>query len=180
MADPATTDARPTTTGGPSARLALRPPDHAVDRRSVAWWTVRALVGVLPPVLLLALLGLLIAPARFWLLLSAALIAVPGLLYTAVMPSWRYRVHRWETTGEAVFTRAGWAWQEWRIAPLSRIQTVDTVRGPLQRAFGLSTLIVTTASAAGAVRIEGLAHGLARDLAEELTLITQATPGDAT
>ncbi|QDY81304.1 PH domain-containing protein [Streptomyces qinzhouensis] len=181
MADSATTEAHPPPTGGGTGvRLALRPPTRAVDRRSVAWWTVRALGAVLPPVLALVLLGTLIAPARFWLLLSAAVIGVPGLLYAAVMPSWRYRVHRWETTDDAVFTRAGWVWQQWRIAPLTRIQTVDTVRGPLQRTFGLATLIVTTASAAGAVRIDGLAHELARDLAEELTRITQAGPGDAT
>ncbi|WP_107251355.1 PH domain-containing protein [Streptomyces vinaceus] len=62
----------------------------------------------------------------------------------------------------------------------SRIQTVDTVRGPIQQMFALSTLVVTTASAAGAVRIDGLAQDKARDLAEELTRITQATPGDAT
>ncbi len=89
-------------------------------------------------------------------------------------------MHRWETTEDAVFTRAGWVRQQWRIAPLSRIQTVDTVRGPIQQMFALSTLVVTTASAAGAVRIDGLAQDKARDLAEELTRITQATPGDAT
>nr|WP_234355622.1 PH domain-containing protein [Streptomyces sp. MMG1522] len=160
--------------------LALRPPSHAPDRRSIGWWTVQALVTVLPPTLILVLLGVLITPARYWLMLAAAVIGAPGLLYTAVMPAWRYRVHRWETTGDAVFTRAGWVRQQWRIAPLSRIQTVDTVRGPIQQMFALSTLVVTTASAAGAVRIDGLAQDKARDLAEELTRITQATPGDAT
>ncbi|MGV9315476.1 PH domain-containing protein [Streptomyces sp. NPDC003691] len=181
MAESATTESPSPPAGGPSGvRLELRPPSHTVDRRSIGWWAVQALVTVLPPVLILVLLGVLITPARFWLLFSAAVIGVPGLLYTAVMPFWRYRVHRWETTGDAVFTRAGWVWQQWRIAPLSRIQTVDTVRGPIQQMFGLATLIVTTASAAGAVRIDGLAHEQARDLAEELTLITQATPGDAT
>lgn len=182
MADSATAEA-PSPPGGDAASgadLVLRPPSRSPDRRSIGWWTVQALVTVLPPTLILVLLGVLITPARYWLLLSAALIGVPGLLYTAVMPIWRYRVHRWETTDDAVFTRAGWVRQEWRIAPLARIQTVDTVRGPIQQLFGLATLVVTTASAAGAIRIDGLAHELARDLAEELTLITQTTPGDAT
>lgn len=70
--------------------------------------------------------------------------------------------------------------REWRIAPMSRIQTVDTVRGPLEQLFGLATVTVTTASAKGAVRIGGLAHGTAAELAERLTRITQDTPGDAT
>lgn len=63
---------------------------------------------------------------------------------------------------------------------MSRIQTVDTVRGPLEQLFGLATLTVTTASAKGALKIEGLGHETAADLAERLTRITQDTPGDAT
>ncbi len=161
-------------------RPVLRPPSNRVERRSIGWWTSQAVVVVVPPVCVLVLLALLIEPARPWLLLSAAVVGVPGVVTMAVMPVWRYRVHRWETTGDAVYTRAGWVRQEWRIAPLSRIQTVDTVRGPLQQLFGLATVTVTTASAAGAVKIDGLDHAFARDLVDELTRVTQATPGDAT
>ncbi|MGW7416481.1 PH domain-containing protein [Streptomyces sp. NPDC054863] len=135
---------------------------------------------VVPPVLVLVLLGILIAPARFWLLLPAAVVAVPGLAVSVFLPLWWYRVHRWEVTDSAVYVRTGFFWQEWRIAPMSRIQTVDTVRGPLQQLFGLATVVVTTASAKGAVRIEGLDHEVAAELAERLTEITGATPGDAT
>lgn len=163
-----------------AAEPVLRPPSHRVERRSIGWWTAQAVAVVVPPVAVLGLLALLIEPARPWLLLSAVVVGVPGVVTMAVMPVWRYRVHRWETTGDAVYTRAGWVRQEWRIAPLSRIQTVDTVRGPLQQLFGLATVTVTTASAAGAVKIDGLDHAFARNLVDELTTVTQATPGDAT
>jgi uncharacterized protein len=63
---------------------------------------------------------------------------------------------------------------------MSRIQTVDTQRGPLEQRFGLATVTVTTASAKGAIKIEGLDHATAEELAERLTATTQATPGDAT
>lgn len=66
------------------------------------------------------------------------------------------------------------------MAPLSRIQTVDTQRGPLQRALGLSSVTITTASAAGALTIVGLDQTVAEEVVERLTAITQATPGDAT
>ena len=89
-------------------------------------------------------------------------------------------MHRWEVTEEAVYVRTGLVLQEWRIAPMSRIQTVDTVRGPLEQLFRLSTVIVTTASSKGAVHIAGLDHEVAAALAEQLTHITDATPGDAT
>lgn len=46
--------------------------------------------------------------------------------------------------------------------------------------LGLATVTVTTASAAGALRIDGLDYTLAKDVVEQLTEVTQATPGDAT
>jgi uncharacterized protein len=60
------------------------------------------------------------------------------------------------------------------------VQTVDARRGPLQQLLGLSSVRITTASAAGAVEIDGLDHLLAADLVDTLTARTQATPGDAT
>ncbi|GAA1091391.1 PH domain-containing protein [Nocardiopsis composta] len=170
----------------PATDLRLRPPRHRVERRAIALWTLRALIGTaltaLPTAAAAITLGLFdVVP---WLVLilwavTAAAGAI-GLAVTAVMPTWRYRVHRWEVTDEAVYTASGWLWQEWRIAPLSRIQTVDTDRGPLQRAFGLSSLTVTTASAAGPLKVDGLDAELASDLAVRLSEATQAVPGDAT
>ncbi|MGP4020087.1 PH domain-containing protein [Saccharopolyspora sp. 5N708] len=163
-----------------SAGLRLRPPRNRVERRAIGWWTTQALVLVLPPLIALAVTALFIPPARFWLILAFVVVAVIGVPYTLVMPQWRYRVHRWETTEDAVYTAAGWLRQEWRIAPMSRIQTVDTVRGPLQQMFNLSSVTVTTASAAGPLTIGGLDREVAVAVVEQLTAITQATPGDAT
>ncbi|WMX47644.1 PH domain-containing protein [Streptomyces roseicoloratus] len=158
----------------------LRPPRNAVDRRAVGWWRTRSLIATAVPVTVLAVVGALVAPATAWLLTAAGAVAVLGLGCTAFFPAWWFRVHRWEVTDDAVYVRTGALWQEWRIAPMSRIQTVDTVRGPLERAFRLATVTVTTASSKGAIRVEGLDHQLAADLAERLTAITRATPGDAT
>ncbi|QUH00431.1 PH domain-containing protein [Saccharopolyspora erythraea] len=165
---------------GQAGELRLRPPRHRVDRRAVSCWTVQALLAVAVPVVALAVAAFFITPARFWLLLALAVVAVLGIAYVLVMPRWRYRVHRWETTDDAVYTAAGWISQEWRVAPMSRIQTVDTVRGPLQQMFDLSSVTVTTASAAGPLTIEGLDRQVAVDLVQQLTATTQATPGDAT
>jgi membrane protein YdbS with pleckstrin-like domain len=167
-------------TAAPGSTTRLRPPRNEVDRRAVGWWTANLLLLVGAPVLVLVVLGVLIPPARFWLVAPAVLIAVVGLPAVLALPRWWFRVHRWEVTDTAVYTRTGWFWQEWRVAPLSRIQTVDTRRGPLEQRFGLATVVVTTASAKGAVTIPGLDHAAAEDIAEQLTLTTQAVPGDAT
>ncbi|MFG2601507.1 PH domain-containing protein [Streptomyces sp. NPDC048462] len=158
----------------------LRPPANTLDPRVVGWWRARWLLLTAGPVAVPAVLGAFLASARFWLLLCAVALAVLGAACAVLLPLWWFRTHRWEVTDEAVYVRTGALWQEWRIAPMSRIQTVDTVRGPLEQLCRLATVTVTTASAKGAVRIEGLDHELAAELVERLTRITQDTPGDAT
>jgi uncharacterized protein len=163
-----------------SEPLRLRPPRHRVSPRAITWWTARAGLEV-AAVLVPLTAGLVAWPgARPWLVPATAAAVVLGLGYLLVMPRWRFRVHRWETTEDAVYTSAGWVNQQWRVAPMSRIQTVDTERGPLQQLFGLATVTVTTASAAGALRLAGLDRAVADQLVEQLTATTQATPGDAT
>jgi membrane protein YdbS with pleckstrin-like domain len=157
----------------------LRPPAHRVDPRAVRWWQLRALVTlvvlVVPQVVVLLLTG---APGAMFAL-PAVTAAVVGA-YALVVPGVRYRIHRWEVTDEAVYTLSGWLVREWRIAPISRVQTVDTQHGPLQQLLRLATVTVTTASARGAVTIAGLDADAAAELARSLTATTQATPGDAT
>ncbi|MEU9091345.1 PH domain-containing protein [Streptomyces sp. NPDC048428] len=158
----------------------LRAPAHTPDPRAIGWWRAQWLLLTAAPVTVLTVLGAFLASARFWLLPAAAVLAVLGIGCAVVVPLWWFRTHRWEVTDQAVYVRTGVLWQEWRIAPMSRIQTVDTVRGPLEQLCRLATVTVTTASSKGAVRIEGLDHELAAELAERLTRITQDTPGDAT
>lgn len=141
---------------------------------------VQAILTFVPLVLVLVVLAFVFSSLQPWFLLAAAAAALFGTFYTIFVPGLKYRIHRWEMTDIAVYTASGWFWQEWRVAPLSRVQTVDTERGPLQRSFGLSTVTITTASAAGAIKIEGLDHHVAEETVARLTEITQATGGDAT
>ncbi len=107
-------------------------------------------------------------------------VAVGSAPTVIVMPLSRYLVHRWEFTDKAAYSLTGWLVREWRIAPVSRIQGVNTVRGPLQRLFGLATLRVTTASEEGTVVVPGVDADIATEAARALTEITWSTPGDAT
>ena len=161
--------------------LTLRPPRHLVSRRAIWYWTARALVGWL--VLVAAEVAwTLLAPASTagWHLVALVATIVVAAAHLIVMPQWRYRVHRWEATPHAVYTQAGWFSQQRRIAPISRIQTVDTERGPIEQVFGLSNVTVTTASAAGPLRIHGLDRDRAQALVDELAAAIEATRGDAT
>lgn len=156
-------------------------PAHRVSARAVRLWTTVAALNI----------GLLLgAPQLVWWIADrgaspwhlpvAVISSLTSLLYLLAMPRWRYRVHRWEHTASAIHTRTGWFNQERRIAPASRVQTVDLRRGPLEQLFGLATVRVTTASAAGPVTIEGLDLAVATALVEELTSAAEAAHDDAT
>jgi membrane protein YdbS with pleckstrin-like domain len=160
--------------------VALRDPANLVCRRAVWYWTARALLCwlVVAAVVVLVLVQTDGNRRPGYLILAGVVLL--AALHSAVMPRWRYRVHRWEATPIAVYTRAGWFNQERRIAPLSRIQTVDTERGPLEQLFRLANVTVTTASAAGPLKIHGLAPDTADRLVAELTAATAVDPHDAT
>jgi hypothetical protein len=144
-------------------------------------WTIQAVV----------LLAVLLAGQVAWWLVDDAASRTPhwvvgavwlvaGAAYAVAMPQWRYRVHRWEATPRAIYTQSGWLRQERRIAPLSRVQTVDLERGPVAQLLRLASVTITTASAAGPVTIHGLDLTVAHELVDALTAAAVAETGDAT
>jgi membrane protein YdbS with pleckstrin-like domain len=164
----------------PKGAADLRPPRHRVSPRAIRYWTARAAAGW--ALVVLAQAAWLVASRAdgTWHALAFAVTAVLAAAHLAVMPRWRYAVHRWEAAPGAVYTQSGWFDQERRIAPVSRIQTVDTERGPFEQLFGLSSVTVTTASAAGALEIKGLDRAVADRLVDELTGATTLDEADAT
>lgn len=162
-----------------ASRSTLREPSQRVSPRARLMWQLGNLTEGLFTIALLtgAVLAWDAVDFRWWML-ALAVVALGG--YVAVVPQWRYLVHRWEVTDTAVYTQTGWWARERRIAPMSRIQTVDYAEGPVARLFGLATVTVTTASAAGALQIAGLAKDRAQQLVDELTLKADAVEGDAT
>jgi membrane protein YdbS with pleckstrin-like domain len=169
------------TRAGTGEAIELRLPRNRVSPRAKAYWLTRALAGWI----------VLVAAELVWFfvgddgntglhLIGFVVTVVFAAAHLLIMPRWRYAVHRWEITPDAVYTRSGWVDQEWRIAPISRIQTVDSERGALQRLFRLADLTVTTASSAGPLKIHGLDVEVAQRAADELTGNAVASEGDAT
>ena len=157
----------------------LREPSQRVSPSARWMWLVGALLESGFLFFAYLLIAYVWAPFdfRWWV---SVLVGLALATYVVVVPLWRYAVHRWEVTDTAVYTQVGWWTRERRIAPMSRIQTVDYSEGAIERLFGLASVTVTTASAAGALEISGLDRALAQRLAEELTVQADAVPGDAT
>jgi membrane protein YdbS with pleckstrin-like domain len=164
-----------------AAPLRIRPPNRRLSPRFILWRTLNTLcwaVGVLG----LFLIPYFIFPAaRTWLEPIIWVLAAVFAVNLLFMPTYRYYVHRWETTEEAVYTLSGWISREWRIVPISRIQSIDTVQGPLEQMLRLATVKVTTVAAGRhGVSNEGWDAEVAKAADDRLNEITQATPGDAT
>ncbi|WP_028477210.1 PH domain-containing protein [Nocardia sp. CNY236] len=143
-------------------------------------WTVQIALAWMIPFVAQIVWAALDSAHRGWQLVVFLLTLASAVLHIGVVPWWRYAVHRWEVTDEAVYTRVGWLAQESRVAPISRVQTVDTDRGPLERLLGLATVTVTTASSAGAVQISALDLAVAEETVTRLTRIAAQHRGDAT
>jgi membrane protein YdbS with pleckstrin-like domain len=155
-------------------------PANRPSRKAPLVWAIGAAI----PWALLAVAQLVwfaIERRMLWLHGAAAVATVVGIaVFVGVVPAWRYRVHRWDIGPQAVYTQSGWLVQERRIAPIARVQTVDTHRGPLDRLFGLANVTVTTASSAGAVHILALDSDVADRVVAQLTDIAAIGAEDAT
>lgn len=167
--------------GMPSARL--REPAHRVSPRAVRYWTVNsAITGVIVWAVMFAIAWFL-PEGRWWstgLVWIFVAVMVADVVEVVLEPTIRYRRTRWEVRDGKVFVQTGWLSRDQRLAPLSRVQTVDTHRGPVMRIYGLADITVTTASAAGPITIPCLDSELAERVTAELARITGATRGDAT
>ena len=155
-------------------------PTNPPSRKAPVVWAIGAAIPWL--MLVVGQLVWFVLDSRLpWLHIAAAALTALGIVvFVIIGPLWRYRVHRWDISPQAVYTRSGWLVQERRIAPISRVQTVDTYRGPVDRLFGLANVTVTTASSAGAVRIVALDSEVADRVVAQLTDIAALGEEDAT
>ena len=102
-------------------------------------------------------------------------LAVPGavlllaLLLVLVVPARRYRRWGYCEGGDEIEIRRGNIVRVRTIVPFGRVQHIDVAQGPIQRAFGLATLVLHTAGTHGAsVPLPGLRHGDAEALRDRI------------
>lgn len=173
----------------PTGVAQLRPPLRRVSGRAIGVWTLRLLFGAVFNLVVLSLVAWAASSAPWgwipewaseyaWALPVAY--SVYALAKIAIVPSWRYRVHRWEVGDDVIYTRVGWISRAWQLVPVNRLQTVDHTQGWLERIFDVATLKVQTASYAGSSTIEGLDSEEARRLSEELAVRAGTLRDDAT
>jgi membrane protein YdbS with pleckstrin-like domain len=118
----------------------------------------------------MAALGLGFVDGLSWWLPGVALLLLLlalGLGFWQADWAWRYT--RWRLDDDGLRLRRGRWWRHERMVPRARVQHLDIERGPIERRFGLATLVVHTAGTAhGALRQAGFAEADAMQLREAL------------
>lgn len=147
-------------------------PEERLERRVVVYWyltdCLRAVV--IATVLIVAATtwqahdrAQTWAPTTAWIvgaLLVAVALVAPPLAYAR----WAFAVD-----DRVLRMRYGILFVEERLVPVPRMQHVDLTRGPIERLFGLSTLVVFTAGNEGsAFRVPGLLAERARALRDRI------------
>ncbi|WP_115862671.1 PH domain-containing protein [Halorussus litoreus] len=101
-----------------------------------------------------------------WIAVTVAGLALAlGLVFVVL----RYRVWRFAVRDDDLYLERGVLTRVNTVVPYVRVQHVDTQRGPVERALGLSSVVVYTAGSRGAdVTVPGLTPERADDLQEQL------------
>lgn len=162
-------------TAASATSAARTPAEHALrqlDPRVVLLWRMGWLMRTL-------FLSAAAAVSLVWLELplpSPAIVAgifVLGLAMTLAWPPLQYRHWGFAVRQNDVFVRHGVLWRTTSVVPHGRIQHVDTQQGPLERAVGLSSVVMFTAGTVGAtLAIAGLSQADAESLRERLAQLS--------
>lgn len=148
-------------------------PPHQLAPAAVWLWRLQGLTRLLffglPLAVGLAVGLATVAPA--WVGASlAAVMVVARLGLVLAWPPLRYDAFRYGVRGHDLLVQSGVLYRRWSSVPLSRIQHVDTRQGPLERLFGVQSLLVFTAAGVSADGvIPALTDADAQALRDELS-----------
>ena len=139
------------------------PPSEHLDPRARTLWRLSGLLQAVPmaAIAIAAAAGAArfdLVPTPVAVALAAAVVALSAVGVWPY-PDLLWRQWRYEIGDVEVDIQRGWLTTTRTLIPMARIQHVDTRRGPLQRRFGLTSVVLYTA--AGASEIPALADPVA-------------------
>ncbi len=151
----------------------LLPPER-LEPRVVVYWLVGDLLTALVLTGLAWFVGRPLLAANwdgwtrtFELVLGGVCLGMLAL--AAAVPPLAWARWRYGYLQDLLLMRYGILFVEERAVPVRRMQHVDLVRGPIERLFGLATLVVFTAGNEGsAFRVPGLRVARAQELRDRI------------
>ena len=145
-------------------------PDQRLDPRAIRVWQIGELIGwgvtLLMAAVVIGALDRFTDLSRLWLGMAGGVVLAFALLNIIWIPHLRWRRWAYRVGDIEVDLERGW----WTITrtriPMARIQHVDMRRSPLQRRYGLASVILYTA--AGASEIPALADPVASSVRDRI------------
>lgn len=141
-----------------------------LDPRQI--WVIRIRLTVSAIPLLLIVSALDGGPLRDAAIPAGATTALAALLVLAailVLPRRRYRAWGYRMDEEEIHIRRGLLVRVRTAVPFGRVQHIDVAQGPIERLFGLGTLILHTAGTRGAaVALPGLRYKRAERMRDRI------------
>ncbi|MDR1711254.1 MAG: PH domain-containing protein [Propionibacteriaceae bacterium] len=153
----------------PATAGLFEPPGVVWQPAQPALLTVR-LIGAGITAGIVLLVG--VAAWLFWTEIWVAIIAFAAFAIAAsqlVLIPRRVRALGWAIRDRDLFVKHGVLNRTLSVVPYTRVQYVDITVGPIERAFGLTTLQVNTAAVGTATAVPGLSPEQAAGLREILT-----------
>ena len=125
-------------------------PSEKLDPRSRRVWLIGDLIGAVVTTAITAvvayLLNLWLEFGMAWMIGVPLALAIILMAWAFIRPEIEFRQWRFEIREDEVDLLHGVITRTRQVVPMSRIQHVDTERGPIQRRYGLSTVKFFTAA----------------------------------
>jgi membrane protein YdbS with pleckstrin-like domain len=155
---------------GPDGREYPLDPRHVTVERISGWIAFGVIAG---PTFIGLLIANLVAPLSLDVRLAgvAAWVFVAGWLAwgAQIWPPIAHRYASYRVDDEGIEIKRGVVWRRILSIPRSRIQHTDVSQGPLERSYGLGTLVIYTAGTEHArVHLPGLDHRVALRIRDHL------------
>ncbi|MGN6032016.1 MAG: PH domain-containing protein [Thermomicrobiales bacterium] len=153
----------------------IPPPEKRLDPKAKRLWIINNLIGI--AVLVAIAVGISYGLHRWrdlampWTVGVPVAIAVAGGLLAWADAAVRYRIWRYEIRTDEVDLMHGLITRRRQLVPMARIQHVDTRQGPLERHYGLATVLFYTA--AGGMEIPALSVEHAAEVRNQIAALAK-------
>jgi membrane protein YdbS with pleckstrin-like domain len=159
----------------PAAATVYLEPSEKLDPRSRRVWLIGDLIGAVVVTAIVAgimfMLDWWLDLGRVWSIGVPVVLGLAQLAWAIIRPEIEFRQWRFEIREDEVDLLHGVITRTRQVVPMSRIQHVDTERGPIQRRYGLSTVKFFTA--AGAMEIPQLSDERADAVRDQIATLAK-------
>jgi len=153
----------------------IPPPEKRLDPKAKRLWIINNLIGVVIFVAIAVAITLLLHRwrdlAMTWTVGVPVAVAVVGSGIAWADAVVRYRIWRYEIRADEVDLMHGLITRRRQLVPMARIQHVDTRQGPLERHYGLATVLFYTAE--GGMEIPALSVEHAAEVRNQIAALAK-------